>query len=80
MNRDDYGDIDKTFFNMGESCIVSKVDISVSALGVIFGALDVTIYDIDDNKELNISVSDIFDEEEFIDEYIDLSCIDDNYG
>ena len=80
MNRDDYGDIDKTFFNMCESCVVSKVDISVSALGVIFGALDVTIYDIDDNKELNISVSDIFDEEEFIDEYIVLSCIDDNYG
>ena len=80
MNRDDYGDIDRTFFNLSGSCTLTISDMSVVTLDSMYKLIDITTYDIELNNPMYISVSDIFDEIEFIDEYSNLSFMDDNYG
>ena len=80
MNRDDYGDIDRTFFNLSESCTLTISDMSVVTLDSMYSLIDITAYDIELNNPMYISLSDIFDETEFADEYTNLSFMDDNYG
>lgn len=80
MNRDNYGDIDGTFFDLSIGCVTSTTDLSVVTLEYMYKSLDISVYDIDVNKAMYISVSDIFDETEYIEEYCNLSFIDDSYG
>ena len=80
MNRDNYGDIDRTFFDLSVGCLLTINDLSVVTLDYMYKSIDISVYDIDDNKAMYISISDIFDETEFEEEYCSLSFIDESYG
>ena len=51
MNRDDYGDIDSTFFNLPGSCTVTISDMSVVTLDSMYRLIDITAYDIELNSQ-----------------------------
>ncbi len=80
MNRDDYGDITSSFFNMSDTERETYINMSVITLGLLYNTIDITIYDIEDNKATIVSINDIFDDIEYIDEYSNISYIDESFG
>lgn len=80
MNRDDYGDITSSFFNMSDTERETYINMSVITLGMLYNTIDITIYNIEDNKATILSINDIFDDIEYIDEYSNISYIDETFG
>lgn len=80
MNRDDYGEITSSFFNMSDTERETYINMSVITLGMLYNTIDITIYNIEDNKTTIVSINDIFDDIEYIDEYSNISYIDESFG